>query len=143
MIDESGGLRTLAVGRGVTGLDALTPGANVAFNLGAAGTGVNVTGITSLGNTPVFANGVAFPPVNGQFVSFNQRTGLLTLDTPTAGRVTFPVGGTVAGGLSGLRPGRQPEPQLRRHDRRATGAAARVHHAACSRSRGICSSACS
>ncbi len=105
VIDESGGLRTLGVGRGVTGIDALQPGANVAFNLGAAGSGVNVTGITSLGNTAVFPSGVAFPPVNGQFVSFNSRTGIVTFDSPTAGRVTFPVGSTVAGGFSGLRPG--------------------------------------
>jgi hypothetical protein len=105
VIDESGGLRTLGLGRGVSGLDVLQPGANVAFNLGAAGAGVNVSGITSLGNTPVFANGIAFPPVSGQFVSFNQRTGVVTLDTPTAGRVTFPVGSTVAGGFTGLTPG--------------------------------------
>ena len=56
-------------------IDVLQPGANVAFNLGAAGTAVNVSGITSLGTTPVFANGVGFPAVNGQFVSFNSRTG--------------------------------------------------------------------
>ena len=105
VIDESGGLRMLGVGRRVVGIDTLQPGANVSFNLGAAGTGVNVSGITSLGNTPVFANGVGFPAVNGQFVAFDQSTGLVTLDTPTAGRVMFPVGSTVAGGLSGLRPG--------------------------------------
>lgn len=105
VIDESGGLRTLDVRRGVSGLDVLQPGANIAFNLGAAGTGVNVTRITSLGNTAVFATGVAFPSVSGQFVAFNADTGIVTLDTPTAGRVTFPVGSAVAGGLSGLRPG--------------------------------------
>lgn len=105
VIDESGGLRTLGVGRGISGLDVLQPGANVAFNLGAAGNAVNVSGITSLGTTPVFANGIGFPPVNGQFVSFNPRTGVVTLDTTTAGRVTFPVGSTVAGGFTGLQPG--------------------------------------
>src|SRR5688500_18242189 len=36
VIDESGGLRSLAVGRRVTGLETLQPGANVAFTLGAA-----------------------------------------------------------------------------------------------------------
>ena len=43
--------------------------------------------------------------MNGQFVSFNQQTGNLTLNTTTAGRVTFPVGPNVVSGLSGLRPG--------------------------------------
>jgi hypothetical protein len=106
VIDESGGLRSLGVARSVSSLDALQPGANVAFNLGAAGnTGVNVTGVTALGNTPVFAGGVGFPPVSGQFVSFNRRTGAVTLDTPTAGRVTFPVGTTAAGSFGTVQPG--------------------------------------
>lgn len=105
VIDENGGLRSIGVGRGVTGIETLQPGANVAFNLGAAGNGVNVSGITALGDTNVFGNGVGFPAVNGQFVSFNQRTGIVTLDTPNAGRVTFPAGSNVAGGLGGLRPG--------------------------------------
>ena len=105
VIDEAGTLRSLPVRTGISGVDALIPGANVAFNLGAAGSGVNVAGITSLGNTPVFANGIAFPPVNGQLVSFNQRTGILTLDTTNAGRVTFPVGAGAVTGLSGLQPG--------------------------------------
>lgn len=104
VIDESGTLRTLGLARGVTGLDSLLPGANVAFNLGSAGTGVNIAGITSLGTTPVFANNV-FPAVNGQFVSFNQRTGLVTLDTPTAGRVAFPLGNNVTSNFGALRPG--------------------------------------
>jgi hypothetical protein len=105
VIDESGGLRSLAVGRRVSGLDVLVPGANVAFNLGAAGTGVNVSGITSLGSTAVFASGIAYPTVSGQFVSFNERTRIVTLDTPTAGRVTFPVVSAVAGSFSGLQAG--------------------------------------
>ena len=105
VIDENGGLRAIPIGRGVTGLESLVPGANVSFNLGGSGSGVNVSGITSLGNTPVFANGVGFPAVNGQFVSFNQRTGLVTLDTPTAGRVSFPAGSNVTSGFGGLRPG--------------------------------------
>jgi hypothetical protein len=106
VIDETGGLRAIPIGRGVnTGLDALVPGANVAFNLGGTGTGVNVSGITSLGNTAIFDGGVAFPPVNGRFVSFNQRTGAVTLDTTTAGRVTFPAGSNVVSGFGGLRPG--------------------------------------
>jgi hypothetical protein len=105
VIDESGGLRTIGVVRGVSGLDVLQPGANVAFNLGAAGTGVNVSGITSLGSTPVFANAVGFPVVNGQFVAFNTRTGIVTLETPTAGRVTFPVDSTATSAFTGLRPG--------------------------------------
>lgn len=105
VIDETGSLRTLGVGRSATGIDSLQPGSNVAFNLGAAGAGVNVAGITSLGNTPVFANNVGFPAVNGNFVSFNERTGLVTLDTANAGRVTFPVGSNVASGFGGLRPG--------------------------------------
>jgi hypothetical protein len=106
VVDETGVLRTLPVTRGIGGLDALAAGANVALTLGAlGGGGVNVAGITPLGTTPVFANNVGFPPVNGQFVSFNQRTGNLTLETPTSGRVTFPVGNDVVSGLSGLRPG--------------------------------------
>jgi hypothetical protein len=106
VVDESGALRTLPVRRGIAGLDTLTAGANVALTLGAlGGGGFNVAGITPLGTTPVFANNVAFPPVNGQFVSFNQRTGNLTLETTTAGRVTFPVGTGVVSGLGGLRPG--------------------------------------
>jgi hypothetical protein len=104
VIDETGALRALPVRSNIAGLDTLVPGANVAFNLGAAGTGVNVSGITSLGETPVFANN-AFPPVNGQLVSFNQRTGVVTLDTPNAGRVTFPVGNDVRNNFGTLRPG--------------------------------------
>ena len=106
VIDESGTLRTLPVTRSIAGLDSLVAGSNVALTLGAQSAGVvNVAGITSLGTTPVFANNVAFPPVNGQFVSFNQQTGNLTLETPNAGRVTFPVGSNLVSGLSGLRPG--------------------------------------
>src|SRR6188508_532282 len=67
VIDESGALRAIPIGSGVTGLGSLVPGANVAFNLGGTNSAVNVSGITSLGNTPVFANGGAFPAVNGQF----------------------------------------------------------------------------
>jgi hypothetical protein len=106
VIDESGAIRVLPVTRGITGLDSLVAGANVGLSLGGvAGGGVNVAGVTSLGTTPVFASGVNFPPVNGQLVSFNQRTGNLTLNTATAGQVTFPVGSNLATGLSGLRPG--------------------------------------
>ena len=105
VIDESGGLRTIGVVRGVSGLDVLQPGANVAFSLGAVGTGVNVSGITSLGSTPVFANAVGFPVINGQFVAFNTRTGIVTLETPTAGRVTFPVDSAATTAFTGLRPG--------------------------------------
>jgi hypothetical protein len=109
LIDETGGLRAIVVNRGVSGLDILQPGANVSLNLTTAASGaagaVNVAGITSLGNAPLFGTGIAFPPVNGQVVGFNQRTGLLTVDTATAGRVSFPVGSTVAGGLSGVQPG--------------------------------------
>src|SRR5688572_18775495 len=105
VIDETGALRALPVRSNITGLDTLVPGANVAFNLGAAGTGVNVSGITSLGDTPVFANNVGFPAVNGQLVSFNNRTGVVTLDTANAGRVTFPVGPDVRGSFGTLRPG--------------------------------------
>jgi hypothetical protein len=104
VVDEGGTLRTIPVRAGVAGLDTLIPGSNVAFNLGGAGGGVNVSGITPLGSTPVFANNV-FPPVNGQLVSFNQRTGVVTLDTANAGRVTFPVGTDVAASFGGLRPG--------------------------------------
>ena len=121
VIDESGTLRTLGLARGVTGLDSLLPGANVAFNLGAAGTGVNVAGITSLGTTPVFANNV-FPAVNGQFVSFNQRTGLVTLDTPTAGRVDVPRRQQRHQRLRGAAARGQPQPQLRRDHRCPAGA---------------------
>lgn len=106
VIDQTGGLWTLPVTRGIAGIDSLTAGANVALTLGAlTGGGVNVAGIASLGAIPVFAGGVAFPPVAGQFVGFNPGTGILTLDTTTAGRVTFPVGSQVVSGLSGLTPG--------------------------------------
>ena len=106
VIDESGGLRAIPLRSGLTGLDALVPGANVALSLGAAGAGaVNVSGITSLGTTPVFAGNNAFPAVNGRFVSFNSNTGIVTLDTTTAGRLTFPVSSTVASNFSGLRRG--------------------------------------
>jgi hypothetical protein len=106
VIDESGGLRSLSVRSGITGLDALIPGSNVAFNLGAASAGaVAVTGITPLGDTPVFAGNNAFPPINAQFVNFNSRTGIVTLDTATAGRLSFPVTSAVASGITGLRPG--------------------------------------
>ena len=107
VIDESGTLRALPVRSGLSGLDSLVPGANVAFNVGA-GTGAGslaVTGITSLGTTPVFAGNNAFPAVNGQFVGFNANTGIVTFDTTTAGRVSFPVAGTVAPTLAGLRRG--------------------------------------
>jgi hypothetical protein len=106
VVDESGGLRTLPVGSRVSGLDALVPGSNVSFGLGA-GTGgaVNVSGITPLGNTPVFANNNAFPPINGQFVNFNPKTGQVTIDTTTGGRVTFPVASNVAGGSANVRRG--------------------------------------
>jgi hypothetical protein len=107
VIDESGGLRTLPVRAGVGGLDALVPGSTVAFGLGA-GTGagvVNVSGITPLGNTPIFANNNAFPPVTGQFVNFNRATGQVTLQTATGGQVTFPVANTVAGGFANVRRG--------------------------------------
>jgi hypothetical protein len=107
VIDESGGLRTLPVRAGVGGLDALVPGSNVAFGLGA-GTGagvVNVNGITPLGNTPVFANNNAFPPITGQFVNFNRATGQVTLQSATGGQVTFPVANTVAGGFANVRRG--------------------------------------
>jgi hypothetical protein len=107
VIDESGVLRALPVRSGIGGLDSLAPGANVAFNVGAgtaAGT-LAVTGITPLGTTPVFAGNNAFPAINGQFVGFNANTGLLTFDTATAGRVTFPVSATMAPSLTGLRPG--------------------------------------
>jgi hypothetical protein len=88
----------------VTGLDALIPGANVAFNLGAGATAgtVAVGGITALGTTSVFAGNNAFPAINGQFVSFNSSTGMVTLDTTTAGRLTFPVAGNVANAFTGL-----------------------------------------
>ena len=107
VIDESGTLRALPVRSGLSGLDSLAPGANVAFNLGA-GTGAGslaVTGITSLGTTPVFAGNNAFPVVNGQFVNFNANTGIVTLDTTTAGRVTFPVASNVVPAFTGLRRG--------------------------------------
>jgi hypothetical protein len=107
VIDESGVLRALPVRSGVSGLDALVPGANVGFSLGAgttAGT-VAVSGINSLGNTAVFAGNNAFPAINGQFVNFNPNTGLVTFDTTTAGRVTFPVAGNVVPSLTGLRAG--------------------------------------
>jgi hypothetical protein len=105
VIDESGGLRTLPVRSGLGGLDALVPGANVAFNLGGTAGAVNVSGITPLGTTPIFASGNTFPAINGQFVSFNSQTGLLTLDTTTGGRMTFPVSTAVAAGLPALRRG--------------------------------------
>lgn len=104
VIDESGGLRVLPLRSGVTGLDALIPGANVAFNLGAGATAgtVAIGGITPLGTTPVFAGSNAFPAINGQFVSFNPSTGMVTLDTTTAGRLTFPVAGNVANAFTTL-----------------------------------------
>jgi hypothetical protein len=103
VIDESGGLRLLPLRSGLTGLDVLGPGANVAFTLGAARGGVvNVTRIASLGSTPVFASGNAFPTVSGEFVSFDRSTSLVTIDTATAGRVTFPVATSAAGGFTGL-----------------------------------------
>jgi hypothetical protein len=106
VIDESGTLRALPLRRGLGGTDVLAPGANVAFNLGAGTAGaLNVTGITDLGTTPVFASNNAFPVVNGQFVGFNRNTGVVTLDTTTAGRVSFPVATNVAGGLTGMRRG--------------------------------------
>jgi len=107
VIDESGVLRALPVRSGIAGLDSLAPGANVAFNVGAgtAAGSLAVTGITPLGTTPVFAGNNAFPAINGQFVGFNANTGLLTFDTATAGRVTFPVSATMAPSLTGLRRG--------------------------------------
>ena len=106
VIDESGGLRRLTVRSRVTGLAALVPGSNVAFNLGAGTAGiVNVTGITPLGTQLVFAGGNAFPPINGQFVSFNPATSVVTIDTTTAGRLTFPVAATAASGFTALRRG--------------------------------------
>lgn len=104
IVDQSGSLRTLPVTTGINGISGLSPGANVALTLGGTASAVNVAGISAL-TTPVFANGIAFPPVNGQLVSFNQQTGALTLNTATAGQVTFPVGPQVVSGLSGLRPG--------------------------------------
>jgi hypothetical protein len=103
-VDQSGSLRMLPVTSGVAGINDLGPGANVALTLGGTASALNVAGISTL-NTPIFANGVNFPPVNGQLVSFNQQTGNVVLDTATAGRVTFPVGPNVVSGLSGLRPG--------------------------------------
>ena len=106
LIDESGGLRALPVRSGIGGLDALVPGSNVAFNVGAGtGSALTVTGITPLGDTPVFANNNAFPGVSAQFVSFNAATGVVTLDTTTAGRLTFPVSSTMADSFGGLRRG--------------------------------------
>lgn len=103
VIDESGALRSLPLRSGLTGLDVLVPGANVGLTLGAARGGVvNVTGIASLGSTPVFASGNTFPTINGQFVSFDRSTGLVTIDTATADRVTFPVATSAAGGFTGL-----------------------------------------
>jgi len=106
VVDESGGLRALPLRSGVGGADALLPGANVALSLGAARGGtLNVTAITPLGSTPIFASGNAFPAVSGQFVTFNRATGFVTLDTTTAGRVTLPVASGLAGNLEGLRRG--------------------------------------
>jgi len=105
VIDESGGLRTLPLRSGLTGLDALVPGSNVAFNLGGTPSALNVSGITPLGTTPIFANNNAFPPINGQLVSFNPSTGMVTLDTATAGRVTFPVASNLVGGFTNVRRG--------------------------------------
>jgi hypothetical protein len=106
MIDESGALRALPVRSGLSGLNSLVPGANVAFNLagGTAGS-LAVSGITPLGTTPVFTGNNAFPVVNGQFVSFNANTGLVTLDTTTAGRLSFPVAANVVNGFTGIRRG--------------------------------------
>jgi hypothetical protein len=107
VIDESGVLRALPVRSGIGGLADLTPGANVAFNVGAgtAAGSLLVTGIDPLGTTPVFTGNNAFPVINGQFVGFNPNTGLVTFDTTTAGRVTFPVANNLAGGFTGLRRG--------------------------------------
>jgi hypothetical protein len=104
LIDESGVLRALPVRSGIGGLADLVPGANVAFNVGAgtAAGSLAVTGITPLGTTPVFASNNAFPGVNGQFVSFNSKTGLVTLNTTSAGRVTFPVAANIANSFTGI-----------------------------------------
>ena len=103
VIDEAGGLRVLAVRSRLGHLEALVPGSNVAFNLGAAGAGtVSVVRITPLGATPVFANGNVFPPITAQFVAFEPSTSLVTIDTATAGRVTFPVATTMASSFTGV-----------------------------------------
>ena len=105
VVDESGGLRTLPLRSGLTGLDALVPGSNVAFNLGGTAGALNVSAITPLGTTPIFANNNAFPPINGQFVNFNPSTGMVTLDTATGGRVTFPVASNLVNGFTNVRRG--------------------------------------
>lgn len=104
LIDESGVLRTLPVRSGIAGVADLVPGANVAFNVGAgtAAGSLAVTGITPLGTTPVFASNNAFPAVNGQFVSFNSKTGMVTLNTASAGRVTLPVAANIANSFNGI-----------------------------------------